>query len=316
MRPLCASAGDGSRISRATASGRRDERGTFVASRASRTDPPGGARISDSLILRGLLGAVLAGAVASTAHRAGSLTPLGQWAAFLLGTLAAVAGWPWAALLIAYFAASSALTRMGREAKAARTVSVLPDASERNAMQVFANGGVYVVLVVAGTLLHAPVLHLMGVGALAASAADTWATEIGTLWGGAPRSILTFAELEAGVSGGITPIGTLASAVAAGLVALAGGLLLGQDAGPWGPETRALLVAGLAGSLGDSLLGATIQSKRWCEQCRTWTERRVHTCQYRTQHRRGIRWVTNDAVNLLATVVGALTALAMVGLTS
>lgn len=234
----------------------------------------------------------------------------------MLGTLAAVAGWPWAALLIVYFVASSALTRFRREVKAARTVSVLSEAGERNAIQVLANGGVYAVLVLLGTLLDAPMLHLMGVGALAAAAADTWATEIGILWGGAPRSIVTFARLEAGVSGGITPIGTFASAVAAGLVALAGGLLLGGDAGAWGPASRALLVAGLAGSLGDSVLGATLQSKRWCEQCRTWTERRVHTCQYRTQHRRGVRWVTNDTVNLLATVVGALTALAMAGLPS
>ena len=58
----------------------------------------------------------------------------------------------------------------------------------------------------------------------------------------------------------------------------------------------------------DSLLGATLQSKRWCEQCKRWTERRVHTCQYRTRHARGVRWMTNDTVNLLATACGALAA--------
>lgn len=251
--------------------------------------------------------------VAASARRAGSLTPGGQWAAFFVGTVAAMAGWPWAALLIAYFVTSTALTRYGREAKAARTVSVLPEAGARNATQVWANGGLYAVLLLLGAMLEAPVLQLMGLGALAAAAADTWATEIGTLWGGAPRSILTLAEVEPGASGGVTPVGTLASVVAAGLIALAGGLLMGNDPSVWGADTRVILAAGITGSLADSLLGASIQSKRWCEQCRTWTERRVHTCQYRTQHARGLRWVTNDTVNLLATIVGALTALALAG---
>lgn len=258
----------------------------------------------------------MAGTVAALARRAGSLTPSGQWAAFLTGTLVAAAGLRWAALLIAYFVASSALTRLGAPVKAARTASVLPATGARNALQVAANGGLFAVLMILGTAADAPPLVLAGLGALAAAAADTWATEVGTLWGGTPRSILTFAPMEPGSSGGITAIGTLASVVASLLVALAGAWLLagatrGQDAAA---ILAAILAAGLAGSLGDSLLGATLQSKRWCEQCRTWTERRVHTCQYRTQHTRGVRWVTNDTVNFLATVVGALTALAMAGM--
>jgi uncharacterized protein (TIGR00297 family) len=250
----------------------------------------------------------VAGTVAALARRAGSLTVGGQWAAFVTGTLVAAAGLRWAALLIVYFVASSALTRMGETVKAARTESMLPAAGARNATQVAANGGVFALLMILGTVFDAPVLLVAGLGALAAAAADTWATEIGTLWGGTPRSILTFAPVEPGASGGITPLGTLASLVAALLVALAGALLLSGSTA-WSHEAAtfasAIVVAGIAGSVGDSLLGATLQSKRWCEQCRTWTERRVHTCQYRTQHTRGVRWMTNDTVNFLATVVGA-----------
>ena len=79
------------------------------------------------------------------------------------------------------------------------------------------------------------------------------------------------------------------------------------------PSWGNLASAGLAGSVGDSLLRAGLQSKRWCEPCRTWTERRVHTCKYRTQHARGLRWMTNDTVNFLATAIGALVALAVLG---
>ena len=264
------------------------------------------------MILRGLIGALLAGVIAGAAERAGSLTPRGRWAAFAVGTLAAIAGWGWAVLLIGYFVVSSALTRVGATTKASRTASVLPDVRARNAAQVGANGGVFAALALLGTLGEQPLLHVAAVGALAAAAADTCATEIGTLWGGTPRHVLSFATIEPGMSGGVTLVGTAAGIAAAALVALPGVALSAPGSMPLSASAAgaagALTGAGVLGSLADSVLGATLQSKRWCEQCRTWTERRVHTCQYRTQHARGLRWMTNDTVNLLATAVGALAA--------
>ncbi len=247
--------------------------------------------------------------IAAVARRVGSLSASGQWAAFATGTLATAAGWGWSLLLIAYFVLSSALTRLGAAEKARRTESTLPLARGRNAVQVLANGGVYAVCVAAGALLPQPALAVAGAGALAAAAADTWATELGVLWGGTPRALLTGRPLPAGASGGVTLVGLGASVLAALLVAGAAVFVVA----PAGTERtllfRAVVLAGVAGSLLDSLVGATLQSKRWCERCRTWTERRVHTCQYRTQHARGLRWMTNDTVNLLATLGGALIAL-------
>ena len=274
---------------------------------------------TDSLVLRALVGALVAGIVAALARRAGALTAGGRWAAFATGTLVAAAGWRWALLLIAYFVLSSLLTRLGAAAKSRLTAPVLPDQRERNALQVLANGGLFTLAMLFGELLGERRLLIAGLGALAAAAADTWATEIGLLWGGTPRSILSGRGLPAGVSGGITIAGTAASIVAAALVGFTGAWLMGAGdrsiAIPrLGADDRSLaiplLVAGIAGSLADSVLGASLQSKRWCEHCRMWTERRVHTCQYRTQHARGLRWMTNDAVNFLATVIGALVALA------
>ena len=258
--------------------------------------------------------------IAGAARRAGSLTGSGQWAAFVVGTAATAAGWAWAFLLIAYFVASSALTRFGHATKAERTASTLPDARGRNAVQVFANGGLFAAAVLAGSFMGEAVNNesatrlawqVAGLGALAAAAADTWATEIGTLWGGTPRLLLSGRPVPPGVSGGVTLAGSGASVVAAALIALAAMWIL-RDAALAGPAARAVFLGGVAGSLLDSLLGATLQSKRWCERCRTWTERRVHTCQYRTQHARGLRWMTNDTVNFLATVGGALVALLLV----
>ncbi|MFN0099110.1 MAG: DUF92 domain-containing protein [Gemmatimonadaceae bacterium] len=255
--------------------------------------------------------------ISGAARRAGSLTGSGQWAAFLIGTAASAAGWPWALLLITYFVASSALTRLGHAKKAERTASTLSDARGRDAVQVFANGGLFAVAGLAASFAAdfsgeqtatRLAWQVAGLGALAAAAADTWATEIGTLWGAAPRMVTTGRPVPPGVSGGVTWAGSGASVVAAALIALASVWIL-PDAPRAGGVVRAVFLGGVAGSLLDSLLGATLQSKRWCERCRMWTERRVHTCQYRTHHARGLRWMTNDSVNFLATVGGALVAL-------
>jgi uncharacterized protein (TIGR00297 family) len=68
----------------------------------------------------------------------------------------------------------------------------------------------------------------------------------------------------------------------------------------------AALAGGIAGSLMDSLLGATAQAMFWCPRCQTETERRVHRCGASTAFRRGWRWMDNDVVNAASTLAGAL----------
>ena len=267
-----------------------------------------GETIEQALIIRGLIGAIAAGIITGWAKQRGSLTASGQWAAFFMGVVVTAVGWPWAALLIAFFLTSTALTRWRAKEKLQFTVATLPQSTERTATQVFANGGLFMLCAVASARSGNFWWALAGTGGLAAASADTWSTEIGTLFGVAPRSILTWRPIARGMSGGISVPGT--AAALAGSLFIAGLAAFAMPGIGW-RMTAAATLGGFVGCLGDSALGAGLQSRRWCDRCREWTERRVHPCGYRTAHRRGFAWMSNDVVNALATLIGAIAAVAV-----
>jgi uncharacterized protein (TIGR00297 family) len=246
-------------------------------------------------------GFLCAAAIALAARRAHSLTTSGAAAATVVGTLAVTAGWNWGALLIIYFVVSSAISRLGRATKEARTASTVAKTGERDAMQVLANGGVFAAAAAAMSWDPRIGWLALGAGALAASAADTWATEIGTLYGGEPRGLLGWRRVPRGTSGAVSRIGTIAALAGAAFIACVA-VLLG-----W-PRHLGLRIAvgGIAGALIDSFLGATIQGRRWCDACGRETERSMHDCGARTRPLRGLQWIDNDVVNLISGAAGAL----------
>ncbi len=250
------------------------------------------------LVERGAIGAVAAAAIALAAWHAGSLSRSGAGAAVVVGTAATIAGWNWGALLILYFLAGTIVSRMGQSAKSHRMGGVVAKGGARDAAQVMANGGVF-----AACALCVPAgFTLAGVaaaGALAASLADTFATEIGTLLGGIPRSVRTMRRVPVGTSGGVSGAGSLAMVVAAALVAGAA-VAVGASA-----LFICVALAGVGGALIDTLLGATMQERRWCPTCERASERHMHTCGTATILAGGREWMNNDTVNFLATLTGA-----------
>src|SRR5690606_39382015 len=71
-----------------------------------------------------------------------------------------------------------------------------------------------------------------------------------------------------------------------------------------GVQTCALPIC-LAGSLADSLAGATIQAGYTCLVCGEPFEAPRQHCGQQTSLTRGCRWVANDVVNLIGTTAGA-----------
>jgi uncharacterized protein (TIGR00297 family) len=246
------------------------------------------------------VGFLLASVIALVAWRARALTWWGALAAVAMGTVAVAAGWSWGILLVLYFVSSSALSHFRKRDKDAVAGGRVEKSGERDSIQVLANGGVFMLSAMAYGPEPQPLWQLAGAGALAASAADTWATEIGVLSKSQPRSILTMRPVDAGVSGGVTLNGTLAAVAGAAFLAVAARALGWPVAAAF-----AALVGGVGGCMLDSVLGASLQSRRHCDTCGQATEQRVHRCGNPTRHVGGVAALNNDGVNFLATVGGA-----------
>ncbi|MFN8636656.1 MAG: DUF92 domain-containing protein [Chloroflexota bacterium] len=255
-------------------------------------------RRSRGRVWRLLLGLLLGCAIAIPGWRRRALTADGAAAATLVGAATfGFGGLPASLGLIAFFLTGSALSRR----KAADGELSSARGSRRDAVQVLANGGIAALALTAGEL-GLPRMGGAALGSLAAAAADTWASEVGVRSPWPPRSIVTGQVVRPGTSGGVTLLGWGAAA--------AGALTVGTA---WTVAARrrpslvlCALLAGLCGSLADSLAGATIQAAYFCETCGATFEAAGEHCGWPRRLVRGRAWVTNDAVNVIGTAVGAL----------
>ncbi|HEY3476206.1 MAG TPA: DUF92 domain-containing protein [Anaerolineales bacterium] len=258
-----------------------------------------------------LLGFFLAGIVAYLAYRAHSLNQSGAIAAVIVGTIVfGIGGLQWAMLLLTFFITSSGLSRAFKRRKADLTEK-FSKGHERDAGQVFGNGGLATLFAALHAFYPESILPWVGFAAsLAAVNADTWATELGVLNPSPPRLITDLRKrVEKGTSGGISFVGTLASILGAAVIALPAVLL--SPSGTLPPAYFLLITAaGLAGSFFDSLLGATVQAMYYCPADNKETEKHpLHTCGTQTIHTRGWKWLNNDWVNFACGAFGVLVAL-------
>jgi uncharacterized protein (TIGR00297 family) len=236
----------------------------------------------------------------------GSLSGSGVLAALGVGTIIyGLGGWQWGVLLGLFFATSSLLSHFKEEKK--RTAAEKFDKGhQRDSGQVWANGGVGALLALFSAVMPSPLWAFAFIGVMATVTADTWATELGTLSKRPPRLISNGRLVEVGTSGGISLLGTAVSLIGGLLIGLAAGLM---GMGPTVAGTAAAgAITGLAGSLFDSLLGATVQQIYLCPTCHKETERKIHKCGAATRPLRGWPWLNNDLVNLIASLVGGGTA--------
>ena len=233
---------------------------------------------------------MVAAAVASLAYRAATLTGSGAVAAWLVGMAVLVGtGWQGGGVLAAFFVSSNLVAR-GAPAPS----GLDPKGERRDHRQVLANGGVAAAAALVG-LRNPPLGHWLLTSALAAAAADTWATAVGARSRVPPRLILGGGAVPPGTSGGVTAAGCAGGAAGALLVAATGAATSGSPA-----LLAVAVLVGFGGMLLDSVLGAALQGRFRCEGCGQPSEWPVHRCGSPTIHEGGLAWLDNDAVNLSA----------------
>lgn len=260
-----------------------------------------------------IFGFLLAILIAFLAYKTHSLNKSGALAASFTGTIIfGIGGWEWAVLLLFFFITSSLLSRAFKKRKQGLNEK-FSKGHERDAGQVFGNGGVAVFF--AALTLIFPDSHLPWIAfgaALASVNADTWATELGVLNPHPPRLITNLAKsVEKGTSGGISWTGTIAALAGSTLIGILSASLLPTP----GPVSTFMIVtgAGLLGSLFDSLLGGTVQAMYYCPAENKETEKHpFHTCGTKTIHIRGWKWLNNDWVNFFCSVFGVMISLLLV----
>lgn len=265
-------------------------------------------------------GLALSGIVASIAYVRGSLAASGVAGAVVVGTVVfAFGGLGWGLLLIAFFVTSSALSHFRAGVKEP-LADKFQKGYRRDIGQVLANGLWGAVLAVAFWVDPQPVWLAAFIGAMATVNADTWATELGVLSPTPPRLVTTGRTVAIGTNGGVTPLGLAAALSGALVIALLAWLLAWMNGWfpiplfpvlpfaasvPWPTIVLAVGLAGLLGSLFDSFLGATWQAIYYCDWDRKETESALHRCGRPTRLIRGWRWLDNDGVNFLASIVGS-----------
>ncbi len=234
--------------------------------------------------------------------RGGTLAAAFVGAATLLGFH--LAG---ALVLFAFYVPSVALSRLPHPH--AERIRDVDKQGPRDARQVLANGGVAAAAALVAFFF--PQAHAVAaaafLGAFAAASADTWGTEIGTRYGSNARSVLGFRRATAGLSGGVTTLGTLAEFAGAAIVAATAALAA------FAPFIAGA-VGGIIGAFADSLLGASVQERRTCDRCACDCETDPHLCGAPTRRIRGLSGFRNDAVNGSSTFVGACASVAVLAL--
>ena len=225
-------------------------------------------------------------------------------AIFVGGSILIFGGEKWFLLLLTFHFIAAYFTRYKHENKN-KVETAEAKGGIRDWKNVLANGVTASVLAICFRLTLLKQFAASYLGVISISIADTLATELGLLSHNEPRLITNLqVKVKAGVSGGITLLGEIASLFGSFIISLIaiivnfGGLTIFQI----------LINSFLIGFLGcnlDSLLGATIQIVRKCKVCGKVTEKKIH-CKQPAEYSKGIKFIDNNMVNFISTIFGAV----------
>ena len=222
----------------------------------------------------------------AVAQRAPLLTPAGWVHAGALGTILwGCLGWRGWVAVVAYLVLGSLVTRLGLREKQERGLAEARGGRRgpENVWGSAATGACLALLI--GAVFEPRSLLLVGFSAsFSAKLADTFGSEIGKRWGRRPVLITTLRSVPPGTEGAISLAGTLASAAGSVLMTL---VMWQLQLLPSISVSLVVMLIGLLATLAESLLGALAQDR--------------------------FRWLSNELVNALQTLLAAVMAMLWLG---
>lgn len=245
------------------------------------------------------------------AYKKRSLTqPYGLITAGFVGAITFLAHPLYWIMLLAFFGSSTILTRYKNTNKLKENALKLAEkGGQRDSKQVLANGGIALIISSYSIIkwgfwydnLNTSIAFMITIS-FAVTNSDTWATEIGVLSKRKPIWILNpLKTVPNGTSGGISVLGIGASISGAAFIGLIYSISLTLTTSLH--VLFIITIAGLTGSLIDSLLGATIQCMYHCTVCDKITEKNYHKdCSSECTYKKGVKFINNDLVNILSVI--------------
>ncbi len=210
------------------------------------------------------------------------LTPLGYLNALILGVLVwGTLGWRGYVVVVFYFLVGSGFTFVGMEQKEAEGIAE-ERSGTRGAGNVWSSALTATICAIATLFFPSPIKELFVLAYVASfctKLSDTTASEVGKAYGKTTYLITTLKSVPRGTEGAVSLEGTLAGAIASvvlAIIAWAIGMI-----SPLGIIWCA--IAAFIATTVESLIGATLESR--------------------------FTWLTNDIVNFINTVIGAIVAI-------
>ncbi len=206
-------------------------------------------------------------------------------------------------VLFSMFISSSMLTLYKHSVKVQYTEKVLRKNGPRDYVQAICNLGVAFSCFLFYIYSNDKGFLLALLCSVAASNADSWASEIGVLSKRKPVLITNFKICQPGISGGITLLGSLAGISGSIFIAIISVFL--KSSIPLEIDSIDLFlwitISGISGLFLDSLLGATIQVI-YRDANGIETENTI----YGITKSRGLEWINNDFVNFITSFYTAV----------
>ncbi|NXN69715.1 TMM19 protein, partial [Himantopus himantopus] len=260
--------------------------------------------------------------IATQGFKKKSLDHSGALGGLVVGFILTVANYSFFTSLFVFFVTSSKLTKWKKDIKK-QIDSEYKEGGQRNWMQVFCNGGVPTELAVLYMIENGPGeipidfskqytaswMCLSLLGALACSAGDTWASEIGSVMSKSkPRLITTWEKVPVGTNGAVSFVGLLSSllgGMAVGIAYFITQLIFVTDLEISAPQWPIIVfgaAAGLLGSIVDSYLGATMQYSGFDRNIGMVVNHQTKD----SKHISGKPILDNNTVNLFSSIIIAL----------